>query len=239
MDITFVGTGTVSSKSRNNMGILVDDILLDCGMGIIKKLEEYGKRSKDIKYLLITHFHADHFFDILNLLYGRLSRKECDEKLHIILPTNGRMKIIDLVKFGFGKEYEDIEEKFNIEFIELDINETYNCEDYQIIPIQVKHGDCIPAYGYLLKKGNITIGYSGDTQICDNFLKMCEQSNYMFAEATIPVSSNKGGHISFEELKVIAEKYNNCKFYAVHRGDYEITSKGKVFVPNDGDTLQI
>lgn len=241
MNIKFIGTGTVGTATRNNIGILIDNILLDCGMGITKQIEKYGKKTKDIKYLIITHFHADHFFDIPNLLLGRWIRKIYDEKLYIILPITGRRKIIDLMKFGFGNgnenAYENIEEELNVEFIEMGVNETYNFEDYQLTSIELEHGECIPNYGYLLKKNNITISYTGDTEICDNFKKMCEQSDYMFVEATTFLPLDVNMHIAFEELKELAEKYNNCIFYAVHRGDYEIEDKGNVYVPDDGEEI--
>lgn len=37
-------------------------MLIDCRMGTIKNLERQGCSVKDIKYLFITHYHADHFF---------------------------------------------------------------------------------------------------------------------------------------------------------------------------------
>lgn len=243
MNIQFIGTGTMGSIKRANTSILVNNILFDCGMGTVKQLERYGKQTKDIKYLVITHYHADHFFDIPNLLYGRLIRKECNENLYIILPIGGRRKVINMMKFAFGdgnENYcENIEEKFNIKFIELNSNETYDIEDYQITALELKHGDCFPAYGYLLEKNDVIIGYTGDTGICDNFLKMCERAEYMFVEATTIETIMKDIHISVEELEELAEKYNNCKFYAIHRGDYEIPKTDKVIFPADGYTIEI
>lgn len=243
MNIKFIGTGTMGSTTRANTSVLVDNILFDCGMGTVKQLERYNKQTKDIKCLVITHFHADHFFDIPNLLIGKRIRNECNDKLYIILPITGRKKVIDMMKFSFadGDEtaYDDIEKKYNVEFIELDNNETYNFEDYKITLIESRHGGCVPVCGYLLNKDNITIGYTGDTGICDNFFEMCKQANYMFVDTTTLVSVMQDVHISFEELKEFADKYNNCKFYAIHRGDYEIQDKGKVFVPDDGEVIKI
>jgi len=68
---------------------------------------------------------------------------------------------------------------------------------------------------------------------------MCEDADYMFADVTSVVSFKKDVHISFEELKGIAEKYGNCKFYAIHRGDYEVADKGKVYMPNDGEEINV
>lgn len=241
MEIKFIGTGTMGSITRANTSILVDNILFDCGMGTVKQLERYGKQTKNIKYLIITHFHADHFFDIPNLLIGKRIRKECSQKLYIILPANGRRKVIDMMKFSFAdgnkNAYEDIEDKYNIEFVELNGNETYTFENYKLTSIELKHSSCIPMYGYLLNKNNLTIGYTGDTGINENFFKMCEQANYMLVDTTTLTSMDKEMHISFEELKEFADKYNDCKFYAVHRGDYEIKDKGKVIVPIDGEEI--
>ena len=109
------------------------------------------------------------------------------------------------------------------------------------MPVEMTHGGCVPAYGYLLEKGNVTLGYTGDAGICDNFFKMCEKADYMLVDTTTlqPVPMNKVMHISFEELKEIAEQYNACQFYAVHRGDYEVNDKGKVQMPMDGDEIAI
>jgi len=242
MNIKFIGTGTMGSITRGNTSILIDNILFDCGMGTVKQLERYKKYTKNIKYVLITHFHADHFFDIPNLLVGRRSRGEIDNKLYIIISISGRRKVIDMMKFSFGNgikdAYENIEEKYNVEFIELDVDEKYEFEDYEIEAIQQKHGNCIPTYGYLLRKDGITIGYTGDTSVNENLFKMCQKADYMFTDATTYAPIEGGDHMSFEELREISEKYNSCKFYAVHRGDYEIKNKGKVIVPNDGEEFE-
>lgn len=148
-----------------------------------------------------------------------------------------------MMKFSFadGDEnaYEDIEQKYNLEFIELKDKDTYNFENYEITSLELKHGGCNPVHGYLLKKDNTTVGYTGDTGICDNFFKMCEQANYMFVDTTTLVSVKKDAHISLEKLEEFAEKYNKCNFYAIHRGDYEIQSNEKVNVPNDGQEINL
>ena len=75
MKITCLGTGTMGSITRGSQSLLVDDILIDIGSGVVKKLENMEIYTKKVKYLLITHAHADHFVDIPNLLIGRSVRK--------------------------------------------------------------------------------------------------------------------------------------------------------------------
>ena len=137
MKINFIGTGTMGSTTRCNTSILVDDILFDIGMGTVKQIERLKLYTKSINYLVISHFHADHFLDIPNLLIGRGIRKETENKLIILGPVGTREKTIKLMNFthsdGDKHKYDNIEEKYNIKFIELSNEEQYNTE-HHIIP---------------------------------------------------------------------------------------------------------
>ena len=80
MKVTCLGTGTMGSITRGSQSILVDDdILVDVGSGVVKKIEAMQIYTKKLNYLLITHAHADHFVDIPNLFIGRSVRKENKE----------------------------------------------------------------------------------------------------------------------------------------------------------------
>ena len=241
MNITFVGTGTMGSVKRCNTSILVDDILFDIGMGTVKQIEKLKIYTKNIKYIVISHFHADHFLDVPNLLIGRGIRKELSQKLTFIGPKGLRKKVIDLMNFthGDGNEhkYDEIENKYNIEFVELENDQKYNTDTFNITAFSLNHGPCIPVNGYILEKDNKKIAYACDTSFCDNYYIMCKNSDYLFSDVTGLETTNM--HIGFEDYKKLYEKYPNCKFYAVHRGDYEVSKIGNVVIPNDGEILKI
>lgn len=237
MNVKFIGTGNMGSIKSSNTSILIDNILFDCGMGTIKQFERLGNKVKDLNSVVISHFHADHFFDIPNLIIGKKIRGEIDKQFYIIGPTGIRQKVYDMMIFSFGDQG-PLEQYANIEFIELKPNETINLNNYQLTAFELKHGKTIPNYGYLLEKDNKIIGYTGDTTICDNFYKMCEKSDYIIVDTTMPTETNLA-HIGINDLIKTVELYNHCKFYAVHRNDYNIPTTNKVFFPNDGDTLKI
>lgn len=241
MNITFVGTGTMGSVKRCNTSILVDDILFDIGMGTVKQIERLNIYTKDIKYVVISHFHADHFLDIPNLLIGRKIRKEFSNKLTFIGPKGLRKKVVELMIFthGDGNEhkYNEIESKYNLEFVELENNQKYNTDTFNITAFSLNHGPCIPINGYILEKEERRISYACDTSFCDNYYIMCENSDYIFSDVTGIKTTDM--HMGFEEYKKLSKKYPNCKFYAVHRGDYEIDNFDGIEMPNDGDILKI
>ena len=242
MNISFVGTGTMGTLDRNNTSILVDDILFDTGCGTMKQLDRLGLYTKPIKYIVISHFHADHFLDIAVMLNRRIIRKENEDfKLTIIGPIGTRQKVIDLMVFTHGDgnshKYDNIDTLHNVDFIELENGEKYTNESFTITALSLNHGPCTPIYGYILDKNNHTISYATDTVLCDNFYKMCECSEITFADAnrTTPTPM----HMGLDELTQVAKKYPDCKFYAIHRSNYEIPQGTDVFFPNDGDEIKL
>lgn len=241
MKVIFIGTGTMGSITRCNTSMLVDDILFDIGMGTVKQIERLKIYTKEVNYLIISHFHADHFLDIPNLLLGKEIRKETENKLIIIGPIGTREKIVKLMKFthGDGNEhkYDNIEEKYNLEFVELQNEEQYRTEKFKITALTLKHGKCVPINGYILEKDNKILSYATDTTFCDNYNKMCSKSNYIFTDVNGLITTDY--HIGLEDYKELYKKYPNCKFYAIHRSDYNVECSGNVIFPNDGDILEI
>ena len=68
MKILFLGTGAADfpqekcENFRRTSSALIDDtILIDPGPWVLDAISEYGVDIKKIKYVLITHYHDDHF----------------------------------------------------------------------------------------------------------------------------------------------------------------------------------
>ena len=242
MNVTVIGSGTMSSQTRCNQSIMLDDVLIDVGSGTVKKMEQLGIKTKDVNYLLLTHPHADHFVDLPNFLIGRGIRGENTNLLHIVCGKGMREKTIKLfdLTFGDGKpeKYSNIENKFNIDFIELDDGEVFENNNLKITAYNLKHGTCKPIIGFILEKENSpAVGYATDTIMCDNVLKICERANYLFLDATAPVKSQM--HMGVENLIEISKRYPEKEIYAIHRGDYEHENIIEINFPEDGDIIEI
>ena len=46
-------------------------------------------------------------------------------------------------------------------------------------------------------------------------------------------------HVGLDDYKELYKKYKNCKFYAIHRADYNFDDIIGVEFPNDGEILEI
>lgn len=89
MKINFIGIGTMGSITRGNQSLIIDDILFDVGSGTVKRMESQKRYTKEINYIVISHFHADHFFDLPNFLIGRNIRNEHIDR---VLPIIGGVR---------------------------------------------------------------------------------------------------------------------------------------------------
>lgn len=241
MKITFIGTGTMGCTTRCNTSMLVNDILFDIGMGTVKQIERLKIYTKSINYVVVSHFHADHFLDIPNFLIGRKVRDEMENKVVFIGPVGLKNKMTQLMNFTHGdgeqNRYDNMEEKYNIEFVELKNEESYTTNDFKITAYSLNHGRCKLVNGYTLEKENKVISYACDTSICENFYTMCGLSDYMIADVTKLNTTEM--HMGLEDYKKLSNQYKDCTFYAVHRMDYDISGIDTVKFPNDGDVLEI
>lgn len=241
MKISCLGTGTMGSTTRGNQSILVDDVLFDIGSGVVKKMEALQIYTKTVKYLVITHAHADHFVDLPNYLIGRNIRKENKEVLNIICGKGIKEKTIKLFELCFGdgnkNKYKNFEEGYNVKFIELENGQTFETDWGKITAYDLEHGNCKPIMGYTLEKEGKTIGYATDTILCENVKTICEKSDYAFLDATNTIPT--GMHMGVEEVIWLSKEYPNCKIYAIHRSDYVHSHIKEINFPEDGDTIEI
>lgn len=241
MKIRCIGTGTMGSVKRGNQSIMIDDILLDVGSGVVKKIEQLEIYTKSINYLLITHVHADHFVDLPNYLIGRSMRGEDTNLLYIICGKGIKEKVIQLFELCFGdgnkEKYENFEEKYHVKFIELTNGEHFTTDQMKITAYELEHGDCKPILGFTIEKDNKIVGYATDTTLCDNVRKICEKSDYAFLDATRMFSTKS--HMGLEEVIALSEEYPNTKIYAIHRNDDVYKEDVNIEFPNDGDIIEI
>lgn len=242
MKINFIGTGTMGSVTRGNQSLLIDDILFDVGSGTVKRMESQKIYTKDINYLVISHFHADHFFDLPNYLIGRNIRNEHTERtLPIIGGVGLKKRVIELFNLAFGDgnkdKYNNFERDFNVKFIELNNEEEYIGEDFVIKAYELEHGACKPILGFILEKENKKVGYATDTILCENLQKMCKELDVICIDATNTVPTRM--HIGLEEVLWLKEQNKDKRFIAIHRSDYVHNHIKEIEFPEDGEYIEI
>ena len=237
MKINVIGTGCTWFE-RNNTSFLIDDkIVLDAPNGNYKYIIKSADFNK-ISSVLISHFHTDHFGDFH--IFATKFMREAKEKKKIYGPKGLLERLIIINKASDAACDEISEEKLrqNMDFIDLYDGFEFNLEDYKVIAYKMQHSFC-DVYGFVFEnKNGIKIGFSADTQMCENLHKMLKNSDYAFVE--MASTEKRPNHLSIEEFESLIKQYPNCKIYPVHTCDkcQEYAEKHNLNYLKDGQILE-
>jgi len=238
--LQFLGTGSYGSKDRALTSFLInDELLFDIGSGTIRQMQIYDVDISKIKYLIVTHYHLDHFADISCLIMKRKIIDGNKNKLTIIGPKNIEVetfKMMDKYFNDINKEWN--KEITNIEFIEME-NDNVIIDNYEITAYKTIHGNCEPVNSYKINTNQNDLGFSGDSGVCEAQDNLVDKSNTLFLDST-KIGKSDVAHLNYGAVLDYAEKFPKKMFYAIHRGDYEINNKpDNLFMPNDSEIVEL
>lgn len=209
MEIYVLGSGAVSARS-GYPGYLVDGtILVDCPPGTVKKLYRRGIDPCAVTDVLVTHFHADHYFDLPFLILARY--KKTDAPLAIHCPEEGRRIIPQLLTLA----YPDIPLKTVP--LALDHGDRFTAAGYAVERVPVVHGVKEQCFGYVLERDGLRVGFSGDTTPCPALEAMVGGCRHCICECTLSAASPK--HMGIDALLALHEKYPGCRLFTTHMTD--------------------
>ena len=243
MRLQFIGTGTFGAKDRALTSFLInDELLFDIGSGIIRGLQACDIDISKIKYLIITHYHPDHLFDVVCLLLKRKIMFNNSNKLIIIGPRDIKCVVYEMLEKYLGDNGKNPfanPDDCNLEFVEI-TNDEFIIGGYKIIAHTVLHGTNEPANGYRIEKTGVRLGFSGDAIECDGLDKIVDNSNLLFLDTT-RFAEQDDFHLNYFGALKYAKEYPNKQFFFVHRGDYDAPSDqpDNIIFPNDGDIVEL
>jgi len=195
-------------------GYLIEEdntkILIDCGTGVLSNLQKVTTLEQ-VEHIIISHLHADHFFDLIPYRYAlfRPTRKGIKPFLH--LPPGGKQALQGTVS-AFDTSPTFFSDYFETEEYraggELDI------EGLRIEFEAVKH--YIPAYA-LAMSGDRKFVYSADTGLCDGIDRIAQGADLFLCEAAhCQGDEPEWGHMSASEASELASKSNVKKLVLTH-----------------------
>lgn len=130
----------ISSCSKGNATVIRDIILIDCGVSF----KQLTKVYKDIKLVLLTHIHKDHF--------NKSTLKKLAEERPTLRFACCEWLVKDLIKCGVNKRNIDI----------LEIGKKYDYKLFKVIPIKLYHD--VEQCGYRVLFEDYKVIYATDTK---------------------------------------------------------------------------
>jgi len=220
MSVTILGSGTcVPSLKRSSCSVLVETgnakILIDCGSGTIRRLLECGTEIYDISHILLSHFHPDHTGELVSFLFANKYPDVSKRKIPLsIIGGRGLSNFYAGLKEVFGNWIDLMPCVLNI--IELDTKKNdIRLEDAVLKYVPVEHNEESLAYKITGSKG-CSVVYSGDTDFCDNLIKISCNADLLICESALPDELKVKGHLTPSAAGEIAAKAKVQKLLLTH-----------------------
>ncbi len=207
MHLTTIGTGTVAPHAaRVCSGQLVVAgelrLLLDCGGGVAHRMAALGMRWQDITHVALTHFHADHWSDLVPLLsawrYGDLPPRRAPAT--IIGPPGTRSRIERLAE-AFGDWV--LDPGYPLEIRELPSGETIELPGgVELEARKVPHTD--ESVAYSCRHGGRRLVYTGDTAYDEDVARWAAGCDVLLCECSLPADMAVPTHLTPEQCGQMA-----------------------------------
>jgi len=165
MRLTILGSGgMMPTKNRYPAAYLVEEgdtkLLLDCGHLTIARLIERDFSLHDITAIGISHFHTDHWSNLLPLVHARWVDDVLLKKEHKRLIILGPVTLEE--RFNKMREvmWPEPNEAYPVEFVEGISNRKVGSLMLETFP--VRHVPWFPSVGYKVTDGKKSLVYTGD-----------------------------------------------------------------------------
>jgi ribonuclease BN (tRNA processing enzyme) len=206
MQLTILGSGTNMHPTRAAAGYLVQTdqtMLLDFGPRTLTNLIKTGINRHRITHILFSHFHADHFSDFITFFFDAVifTKHEGGHRpdLTVIGPRGSKrlMKSIMATFPSFSRP------PFGVRFQEAG-DRSFTIGNTRISPRTMTHVPDLHCVGYRLDYRGKTLAYSGDTQYCENLVRLCGDADVAVLDCSFPANKPGPAHLHAGECGQVA-----------------------------------
>ena len=240
MKLQFSGTGSILT-SRMSASALVDDtLLIDTPNGSMKAMRRAGLDPCAVDTCLITHFHADHFFDIVFLLLEQGLQQTRDRDLVLIGPAGFADRVNQLFELSYPGSWNGIKDKVRPRYVEFDPAQGGECSEggYTIRALPMEHA--VPTLGYLITDpAGARLGYTGDTVRCPSVDALADTGSVLVLDTSFP-KEGKVGHMGLNDVEAVAAQWPDLDLIATHLGeDVTHSERPNIVFPTDGQVFDV
>ena len=192
MRITFLGTGSaMPTGERFQTGLAVQadgrTLLVDCGCGVLHRLEQSGIGYEAISTVLLTHHHLDHIADLFPLMKARWLAGA--EHLEIVGPQGTKALIDDLLEV-----HAYMQDKLELQVREVVPGE-FSVAGFDVSAYETRHS--LPCLAY--RFGDL-FTFSGDSEAFAGLANFAEGSAILAHDCSFPDDVDVSNHPTPETL---------------------------------------
>jgi ribonuclease BN (tRNA processing enzyme) len=218
MKLTVIGCSPAwNNPGGAQSGYLVEGggrLLLDCGPGVLARLRALEGWPR-VDAVAITHFHLDHWGDLVPWAFGGLFGAAKDvEPPELWLPHGGRETVHGLDPVLYANA---ILELFSIH--EYEEEKPFEAAGFRLVAYRMLHY-ALESYGFRVSNGTSTLAYSADSAPCDGLVELARDADLFLCEATLAQPEHGiRGHLTFDEAREAHESSGAKRLVVIHRPD--------------------
>jgi ribonuclease BN (tRNA processing enzyme) len=210
-------------------------LLLDCGPGVLARLRTADGGWPRLDAVAITHFHLDHWGDLVPWIFGANFGPGRDVPTpELWLPPGGHAR---LCRYGNELSFADrIKGAFDVH--EYEDGKTFEAGGFEVVPLRLEHYSEL-TFGLRVSNNGSTLAYSGDTGPSPNLAHLARDADVFLCEATLrdPEPAERG-HLSEAEAVEAFRASGARRLVVIHRPD-ELPLDPGVERAADGDVLTL
>ncbi len=216
-------------------------LALDFGTGAFSRLREKMDPTS-LDAILISHMHADHFFDIVPMRYALRYELERAQPLPVYLPPGG-ISVINAIGNPLKESDDFYDAVFRVR--EYDPAGTLGIGDCSVRFAPTVH--YIPAYALRIESPAGVFAYSADTAPCEEVAQLAAGADLFLCESSLGAGGTENGgrgHLNAAEAGEIAARAHVKHLVLTHysaktnaaslKAAAEKTFSGRVSVADDG-----
>jgi ribonuclease BN (tRNA processing enzyme) len=212
-------------------------LLLDCGPGVLGRLRE-SELWPQIDGLAITHWHLDHWGDLVPWVWGSfyLATNGPLPRPQLWVQPGGAAFLADL---GGRLGFPDMFEKTFV-LSEYSPDEAFEVGPLSVVPTRVPHYR-LETYAFRVEGDGRSLTYSGDSAPSDELVASAKDADLFVCEATLlrgELDGQPRGHLSLEEAVEAYEASGAKRLLVTHR-PCELPTPDEYTLAYDGLELDV
>lgn len=243
MRITFLGTGSaMPTGERYQTGIVVREmdqtLLIDCGSGILHRLQQFDIGYEAIDSVLLTHHHLDHVADLLPLMKARWLAGS--EQLEIAGPTGTKHLVDQLLDV-----FDYMQDRLELHVRDI-AEQEFELAGFSIRSFETRHSIRCLAYRF-----DDRFAFSGDSEAFEGLTSFLDGSAVVAHDCSFPDGIDVANHPTPAELGSVLADSDIGRVYLTHLYPHTIgheeemiksitsTYEGEVKIAHDGLSISV
>ncbi|SIR22396.1 Ribonuclease BN, tRNA processing enzyme [Haladaptatus litoreus] len=208
MRVTFLGTGSaMPTGERFQTGLVVEDdgnrLLVDCGSGVLHRLQQSGIGYENISTVLLTHHHVDHVSDLLPLLKARWLSGE--EHLEVVGPK-GTKALLD----GLLSVHDYLDGRVELQIREVGAQE-FSVAGFDVEGFEARHSMPCLAYRF-----GDDFTFSGDSEAFSGLTTFADGCSVLVHDCSFPDEVDVANHPTPTQLGEALSGVDIERVYLTH-----------------------